>query len=58
MGVRTTLPFARWLMEQPRFIAGDPRPIFAAEEWDTRKIAPRNSGSTFGALSRMKLALR
>jgi len=37
MGVRTTLPFARWLMEHPRFIAGDMSTDFIAEEWDTRK---------------------
>ena len=36
MGVRTTLPFARWLMEHPRFIAGDMSTDFIAEEWDTR----------------------
>ncbi len=39
-GVRTTLPFARWLMEHPRFIAGDLSTDFIAEEWDTRKKAP------------------
>src|SRR5450432_2874388 len=37
VGVRTTLPFARWLMEQPRFIAGDLSTDFIAEEWDTRE---------------------
>jgi acetyl-CoA carboxylase biotin carboxylase subunit len=37
VGVRTTLPFARWLMEQPRFLAGDMSTDFIAEEWDTRK---------------------
>ncbi len=37
MGVRTTLPFARWLMEHPRFIAGDLSTDFVAEEWETRK---------------------
>ncbi len=36
VGVRTTLPFARWLMQQPRFIAGDLSTDFVAEEWDTR----------------------
>jgi len=36
LGVRTTLPFARWLMQQPRFIAGDFSTDFVAEEWDTR----------------------
>lgn len=37
VGVRTTLPFARWLMEQPRFIAGDLSTDFIAEEWDPSK---------------------
>jgi acetyl-CoA carboxylase biotin carboxylase subunit len=37
IGVRTTLPFVRWLMEQPRFIAGDMSTDFIAEEWDERK---------------------
>jgi acetyl/propionyl-CoA carboxylase alpha subunit len=35
MGVRTTLPFARWLMNSPRYIAGDMSTDFIAEEWDT-----------------------
>jgi acetyl-CoA carboxylase, biotin carboxylase subunit len=37
MGVRTTLPFVRWLMVHPRFIAGDFSTDFIAEEWETRK---------------------
>ncbi len=37
VGVRTTLPFARWLTDQPRYIAGDMSTDFIAEEWDTRK---------------------
>lgn len=36
VGVRTTIPFVRWLMEQPRFISGDISTDFVAEEWDTR----------------------
>lgn len=36
VGVRTTLPFVRWLMEQERFIAGDLSTDFIAETWDTR----------------------
>ncbi len=36
-GVRTTLPFARWLMEQPHFISADFSTDFIAEEWDTRE---------------------
>jgi acetyl-CoA carboxylase biotin carboxylase subunit len=38
LGVRTTLPFARWLMEHPRYIAGDMSTDFIAEEWDTRNV--------------------
>ncbi|GHO53699.1 acetyl-CoA carboxylase biotin carboxylase subunit [Ktedonobacter robiniae] len=37
VGVRTTLPFARWLMEQPRFLAGDMSTDFIAQEWDGHK---------------------
>jgi len=36
LGVRTTLPFAHWLMTNPRFLAGDLSTDFIAEEWDTR----------------------
>lgn len=36
LGVRTTLPFARWLMDQPRYIAADISTDFIAQEWDTR----------------------
>ncbi|HLJ82250.1 MAG TPA: acetyl-CoA carboxylase biotin carboxylase subunit [Ktedonobacterales bacterium] len=32
-GVRTTVPFAQWLMRQPRFLAGDFSTDFIAEEW-------------------------
>ncbi|HET8845941.1 MAG TPA: acetyl-CoA carboxylase biotin carboxylase subunit, partial [Ktedonobacteraceae bacterium] len=34
VGVRTTLPFARWLMDHPRFLAGDFSTDFIAQEWD------------------------
>jgi acetyl-CoA carboxylase biotin carboxylase subunit len=42
MGVRTTLSFARWLMQHPRFIAADLSTDFLAEEWETRpqEISP------------------
>jgi acetyl-CoA carboxylase biotin carboxylase subunit len=36
VGVRTTLPFARWLMDHPRYIAGDFSTDFIAEEWGDR----------------------
>ncbi len=32
-GVRTTIPFARWLLRQPRFLAGDFSTDFITEEW-------------------------
>ncbi|HEY6408933.1 MAG TPA: acetyl-CoA carboxylase biotin carboxylase subunit, partial [Ktedonobacteraceae bacterium] len=41
-GVRTTLPFARWLMQHPRFIEGDLSTDFVAEEWDTRNVDATN----------------
>lgn len=37
VGVRTTLPFARWLVEQERFGAGDLSTDFIAEEWNARQ---------------------
>jgi acetyl/propionyl-CoA carboxylase alpha subunit len=36
VGVRTTLPFAYWLMEHPRFITADFSTDFLAQEWDGR----------------------
>ena len=39
LGVRTTLTFARWLVEQPRYIAADMSTDFIAEEWDKRAKA-------------------
>lgn len=42
VGVRTTLPFARWLMEHPRFIAADFSTDFIAEEWDGRNPTVAN----------------
>ncbi len=32
-GVRTTIPFAQWLLHHPRFVAGDFSTDFIAEEW-------------------------
>jgi acetyl-CoA carboxylase biotin carboxylase subunit len=32
-GVRTTIPFAQWLVTHPRFVAGDFSTDFIAEEW-------------------------
>jgi acetyl-CoA carboxylase biotin carboxylase subunit len=47
IGARTTLPFARWLMEHPRYIAGDFSTDFIAEEWETRPkgIVPEQDDS-------------
>jgi acetyl-CoA carboxylase biotin carboxylase subunit len=59
LGVRTTLPFVRWLMEHPRFAAADMSTDFIAEEWDTR---PKNTDaaterdSTAGPLSPEQIA--
>lgn len=36
-GIKTTLPFARWLMEQPRFLEADFSTDFIAEEWELRQ---------------------
>jgi acetyl/propionyl-CoA carboxylase alpha subunit len=36
VGVHNTLPFARWLMEHPRFLSGDFSTDFIAEEWGSR----------------------
>jgi acetyl-CoA carboxylase biotin carboxylase subunit len=38
LGVRTTLSFARWLVDHPRFIAGDMSTDFIAEEWEPRRL--------------------
>ena len=47
-GVRTTIPFAQWLLEQPRFIAGDFSTSFIAETWDAadmqREVAAADEG--------------
>lgn len=39
VGVRTTLPFARWLMDHPRYLAGDFSTDFIAEEWNEQDHA-------------------
>lgn len=36
IGVRTTLPFARWLMDQERFMTADFSTDYIAEEWGER----------------------
>jgi acetyl-CoA carboxylase biotin carboxylase subunit len=43
-GVRTTLTFARWLVEHPRFVAGDFSTDFVAEEWRASPLSPLPAG--------------
>jgi acetyl-CoA carboxylase biotin carboxylase subunit len=38
-GVRTTIPFAQWLVRHPRFVAGDFSTDFIAEEWHPEEAA-------------------
>ena len=59
LGVRTTLPFAHWLMTNPRFLAGDLSTDFIAEEWDTRNaqfIAPNSVDTTNDAIPPSQIA--
>lgn len=50
IGVRTTLPFARWLMDQPRYIAGDFSTDFIAEAWgDKGRLKEAASAETTSA---------
>ncbi len=37
-GVRTTIPFAQWLLHHPRFQAGDFSTDFVAEEWHPDEV--------------------
>jgi len=46
LGVRTTLPFDCWLMENARFISGDLSTDFLAEEWEPRKKHAAHSKHT------------
>ncbi len=41
VGVRTTLPFARWLMDHPRYLAGDFSTDFIAQEWNEQAASNR-----------------
>lgn len=61
VGVSTTLPFARWLMDHPRYQAGDFSTDFIAEEWDHRdgttgdevesaELTPEQTAALVGAL--------
>jgi acetyl-CoA carboxylase, biotin carboxylase subunit len=44
VGVRTTIPFARWLLDQPRFAAGDFSTDFIAETWDADETLRQPAG--------------
>ena len=56
LGVRTTLPFARWLVDQPRFIAGDFSTDFIAEEWEPRRTQTQPQASPAPGLSTGQIA--
>jgi len=56
VGVRTTLPFARWLMDQPRFIAGDFSTDFIAEEWEPRRAGEQPEEAPSPALPAEQVA--
>ena len=47
-GVRTTIPFAQWLMRQSRFIAGDFSTDYIAEEWRPETLAALESTASAG----------
>ena len=47
-GVRTTVPFARWLLDQPRFAAGDFSTDFIAETWDADDAARQITADSGG----------
>ncbi|HEU4784397.1 MAG TPA: acetyl-CoA carboxylase biotin carboxylase subunit [Ktedonobacterales bacterium] len=48
-GVRTTVPFARWLLDQPRFVAGDFSTDFIAETWDAAEAIRQIVADSGGA---------
>jgi acetyl/propionyl-CoA carboxylase alpha subunit len=60
-GVRTTIPFAQWLMRQPRFIAGDFSTDYIAEEWRPQALAtvdgPDGDGLTAEQVAALAAAL-
>jgi acetyl-CoA carboxylase, biotin carboxylase subunit len=59
-GVRTTIPFARWLLDQPRFAAGDFSTDFIAETWDADnaqlQLAGESNGDEAGGISPEEVA--
>jgi acetyl-CoA carboxylase biotin carboxylase subunit len=56
LGVRTTLPFARWLVDQPRFIAGDFSTDFIAEEWEPHRAQEQPQETSAPGLSPEQVA--
>src|SRR5690348_9674088 len=56
IGVRTTLPFARWLMDHPRYLAGDMSTDFIAEEWEPRRAVASPAPTDEAASENGKLA--
>ncbi|HZS76721.1 MAG TPA: acetyl-CoA carboxylase biotin carboxylase subunit [Ktedonobacteraceae bacterium] len=61
LGVSTTIPFARWLMDNPRFNAGDFSTDFIAEVWNTREpetqaITAEQAASSDGKLTPEQVA--
>ncbi|HEV2126518.1 MAG TPA: biotin carboxylase N-terminal domain-containing protein [Chloroflexota bacterium] len=54
-GVRTSLPFHRWLVRDPAFLAGDFSTAFIAERWRPNSAVPESSWS--GATHRQAAAL-
>ena len=57
-GVRTTVPFAQWLLAHPRFQAGDFSTDFIAEEWRPEEPAaePPQSSLANGSAGDQRLA--
>jgi acetyl-CoA carboxylase biotin carboxylase subunit len=61
-GVRTTLPFAQWLVHQPRFEAGELSTDFVAEEWRPEEWAladdpSHGDGAAAGVLDSAQVAM-
>jgi len=56
VGVQNTLPFARWLMEHPHFLAGDFSTDFIAEEWGSRQRASVEEEPQHEELDRAQVA--
>ncbi|HEX6818773.1 MAG TPA: acetyl-CoA carboxylase biotin carboxylase subunit [Ktedonobacterales bacterium] len=57
-GVRTTVPFAQWLLAHPRFQAGDFSTDFIAEEWrpDEPAVAPTEKTLANGSATEQRLS--